>query len=51
VVADCILTHSQLTDREKAEFARTYIDIEDIDSLDIESMRPSRSLLRWGVVD
>jgi hypothetical protein len=41
VVADLIHTHSQLTDREKAGFVRTFIDIEDIDWLDIESMNSS----------
>ena len=34
VVADCIETHSQLTDQEKAGFVRTFIDIEDLDSLE-----------------
>ena len=38
VVADCIYTHSELTDQEKVGFTRTFLDLENIDSLDIESL-------------
>src|SRR6266550_4095231 len=38
VVADCIYTHSQLTDQEKVGFTRTFLDIESINSLDIENL-------------
>ena len=49
VVADCILTHSQLTDQEKVGFVRTLIDIEDIDSLNIEIMNSSsRVIASWN---
>ena len=38
MVADCIYTHSQLTDQEKVGFTRTFLDIESINSLDIENL-------------
>jgi hypothetical protein len=41
VVADCIYTHSQLTDQEKVAFTRTFLDIESINSLDIDRMSSS----------
>ena len=47
VVADCILTHSQLTDQEKAGFVRTFIDIEDMDSLDVNGMSSSPPVVPW----
>ena len=45
VVADCIYTHSQLTEQEKVEFVRTFIDIEDLDSLDVNGMSSSPSVV------